>query len=58
MAKGQGMCGQCMGMAGERPMMGAGMMSMITNLGLDEKQTAAFQVNAFQDEEGTYTKRC
>ena len=43
MAKGPGMCGQCMGMAGERPMMGARMMAMVTNLGLDEKQTTSFK---------------
>ena len=42
-AKGPGMCGQCMGMSGEHPMMGAGMKAMITNLGLDEKQNEAFK---------------
>jgi Spy/CpxP family protein refolding chaperone len=42
--KGPGMCGQCMAMSGERPMMGMGMMTeMIKHLGLDEKQTAEFK---------------
>ena len=39
---GPGMCG-CMAMSGERPMMGKGMGMMISNLGLDEKQTAEFR---------------
>ena len=42
-AKGRDMCGQCMGMAGEGPMMGTGMMAMSKNLGLDENQTLAFK---------------
>ena len=42
--KGPGMCGQCMAMSGERPMMGMGMMTeMSKHLGLDEKQTAEFK---------------
>jgi Spy/CpxP family protein refolding chaperone len=40
---GPGMCGQCMAMSGERPMRGMGMRRMISNLGLDEKQTAEFR---------------
>ncbi|MDH4231018.1 MAG: periplasmic heavy metal sensor [Nitrospirota bacterium] len=37
------MCGGCMAMSGERPMMGMGMRMMISNLGLDEKQAAEFR---------------
>ncbi len=42
---GPGMCGPCMAMSGEQPMRGMGMRMrmMISNLGLDEKQTAEFR---------------
>ena len=41
---GPGMCGDCMAMSGEGPMMGAGMMGMmIKHLELNEKQTSAFK---------------
>jgi Spy/CpxP family protein refolding chaperone len=40
---GPGMCGNCMAMSGEGPMMGAGVMEMIKHLELDEKQASAFK---------------
>jgi Spy/CpxP family protein refolding chaperone len=43
MGRGAGMCGGCMGMYGERPMMGRGMMMHIQQLGLDDNQTAKFK---------------
>jgi Spy/CpxP family protein refolding chaperone len=43
-AMGPAMCGICMGMSGEGPMMGAGMMDMmIKHLELDAKQASAFK---------------
>lgn len=43
MGMGPGKCDKCMGMQGKQPMIGAGMMGMIKELGLDDKQAAEFK---------------
>lgn len=54
---GPGMCGNCMAMSGEGPMMGARMMGMIKYLGLDQKQAAAFKAIHLKMKKASIQKR-